>query len=177
MSINKTLILLAVFIGILLCSVGYSDARHRTAVGKKAPAISLTHNNKTISLDDFRGEYVMLTFWSATDAPSRRAVNVYTAWKRSHPTLGFNVIGINFDDSRTLFDEIVRRDRLNSSNQYYLSGDDARAIGDSYGLDGGFGSVLVGPDGKIVALNPSEQALSAIVSTQGPRRSISKALS
>lgn len=176
MSIKKTLILAVAFLGVLLCSVGYSDSRHRTAVGKVAPAISLTHNDKTVSLDDLKGEYVVLSFWSATNAPSRRAVNIYTAWKRSHPRADFKVIGVNFDDSRTLFDEIVRRDGLNTSEQYFISGDEARAISDSYGLDGGFGSVLIGPDGKIVAHNPTEAQLTALV-RQGPRRSISKALS
>lgn len=177
MSIKKTLILLAAFVGVLLCSVGYSDSRYRTAVGQTAPTISLTHNSKTITLDDFRGEYVMLTFWSATNAPSRRAVNVYTAWKRRHPRLPFNVIGVNFDDSRTLFDEIVRRDGLESSDQYFLSGADARAISDNYGLDGGFGSVLIDPSGKIIAHNPGEAELALLMAKQGPRRSISKALS
>ena len=109
--------------------------------------------------DRFHGEYALITFWSSTDAPSRRASNLYTAWLRANPEARLRLIGVNFDDSEALFDEIVRRDSLDAKDQFYANGDTARAIADNYGLSDGFGSVLVSPDGKIAAYNPDDATL------------------
>lgn len=152
---KKTFLLAALFIGMMLFASGYADSHHqRTCVGMSAPALALPTADSILTLDRLQGEFVLITFWSATDAPSREAANLYTAWSRQHPDAHLKVVGVNFDDSRGLFNEIVRLDSLVAANQYYAEGDTARVIADNYGLSGGFGSVLINPEGKIVAFNP-----------------------
>ena len=161
---KKTLIIAALFIGVLLCAVGYADSRYRTSVGRQAPALWLPSQGDRASettLAAQQGDYVMLNFWKSTDAASRQAANEYTAWLRSHPESDLKLLSINLDESPTLFYEIMRRDSLIGSSQYHLQGDTARAVIDSYGLDDGLGSVLIDPSGKIVAHNPSQQELSS----------------
>lgn len=153
------------FIGLLFCAVGFADSQFRTAVGRKAPALILPERAgyaPRTSLTDNLGKYVMLNFWKATDAPSRKAANEYTAWLRSHPGNKLKLLSVNIDETPQLFDEIVRRDSLIKSTQYYVSGDTARAIEDTYGLDKGLGSMLIDPDGKIVSHNPTLKDLDKI---------------
>lgn len=152
---KKTLLIAALLVGLLLFAGEFSPRASITDLGRKAPALELHDADSIVALDRLRGDYVLLNFWSATDAPSRHAANQYTAWQRMHQGSDLKLIGINFDDSEALFHEIVRRDSLENSNQFYAQGDVARDIIDNYGLEHGLGSVLIGPDGKIIAHNPT----------------------
>ncbi len=160
---KKTLIIIAIFIGVLVCAVGYADSQYRTAIGRKPPALCLPQQGNRApetSLAQQQGKYVVLNFWKSTDAPSRQAANEYTAWQRSHPDSKLEVISVNLDESPALFNEIMRRDSLIQSDQYYLGGDTAQAVINSYGLNRGLGSMLIDPSGKIIVHNPTSAQLS-----------------
>lgn len=159
---KKTILISIIFIGVLLVAVGYSDSRYRTSIGHNAPDIWVPAADSAFTLDEMRGDYVLLNFWKSTDAPSRRAVNDYTAFLRRHPDSDVKLISINMDHSRPLFNEIVRRDSLMPSTQFYAGGDTARAISDTYGLDKGLGTMLISPKGKILAHNPSWDYLESL---------------
>lgn len=160
---KKTLIIIAIFTGVLVCAVRYADSQYRTAIGRKAPALWLPEQvtgAPETSLARQQGKYVVLNFWKSTDAPSRQAANEYTAWQRSHPDSKLEVISVNLDESPALFNEIMRRDSLIQSDQYYLGGDTAQAVINSYGLNRGLGSMLIDPSGKIIVHNPTSAQLS-----------------
>ena len=54
---KKTLLLIVIFVGVLLCAVGYTDSQYRTALGQHAPMLGLTDkDNQPISLNDFKGD-------------------------------------------------------------------------------------------------------------------------
>lgn len=162
---KKTILLIIVFVGVLLCAIGYADSHYRTAVGRKAPALWLEESDsgKAVNLTKDEGRFVLLNFWSSTDAASRRAANDYTAWLRTHPQSNISLSSVNVDDNEALFKEIVRRDSLIERTQHHLDGNAAKAASDSYGLDEGLGTLLISPDGEIVAHNPSPEILETIV--------------
>lgn len=159
---KKNLLIIALFIGVLVCAVGYSDSQYRTSIGRKAPSLRISDSGNDIILNDLRGSYVLLNFWKSTDAPSRESANDYTAWLRRHPEKNIKYISVNLDESPELFREIVKLDSLIPSTQYHVDGRDARAVSDSYGLNNGLGSLLIGPDGRIIAHNPSWDYLNMI---------------
>lgn len=160
---KKNLLIIALFIGVLVCAVGYSDSQYRTAIGHKAPALWIPGDNNTgINLNNLRGEYVLLNFWKSSDARSRLRSNDYTAWLRRHPESKIRYISVNLDETPGLFDEIVKLDSLIPSTQYHVEGKVASAITDSYGLKDGLGTMLIAPDGKIIAHNPSWEYLNQI---------------
>ncbi len=162
---KKTFLIAALFIGVLLFAGGYAESSHSTEIGRQAPALAYDPADSLISLDRLRGDYVLLTFWSSTDAPSRQAANLYTAWQRRHPEAPLQLVGVNFDDSQGLFNEIVRRDSLESDEQFHISGERAIEATKKYGLDQGFGSVLINPAGTIVAYDPDPAELDALMHT------------
>ena len=72
---KKTLMSLALFV-VLLFTVSANTDRVYTAVeGTKAPSfqVEAAVGSNTVSLDDFKGRYVIVNFWSSQDAPSRLA--------------------------------------------------------------------------------------------------------
>lgn len=156
---KKTLLIAALLVGLLLFAGGYGHGRRHTTVGDAAPVLAIPAADSVVAFDRLKGEYVILNFWSSTDAPSRRDANLYTAWLRRNPDADVRLVGVNFDDSEGLFREIVRRDSLVAADQYYVRGDTAQAIIRNYGLSDGYGSVLINPEGKIVAYNPTDAVL------------------
>lgn len=160
---KKTILLAVIFAGLLFCAVSYSDIHYRTAVGSEAPMLQLANDTSSMNLAELRGSYVLLNFWKSTDARSRRAANVYTAWQRSHPDSPIRLVCVNFDSNPTLFREIVRADDLNLYDQYPVAGDTALAVSTTFGLDKGLGTILISPTGKILAHNPSESQLEELL--------------
>lgn len=163
---KKTFFIALILVSLLLFAGSHSIIQRGPSTGDTAPAIATVEADSIVRQALAGGNYVLLNFWNSSDAESRRVANGYRAWKRRFPNAHLRIIGINFDKSPTLFHEIVRLDSLEPSSQYHASGDTARAIINSYGLDGGYGAVLIAPDGKIIATNPSETDLDAIFALQ-----------
>ncbi len=160
---KKTILTLALFAGVLFASSGYNDKVFGTGQGDLAPVVSFTEGETPVSVDQFRGKYLLLSFWSSTDARSRVDVNKYSSWIGSMDAdANVNHVAVNFDTNRTLFDEIVRRDNLTGTKQFNVQGEIARDIIESYGLSGGFGSLLIDPQGRVAAINPSKETLTAL---------------
>lgn len=158
---KRTLLISAVLLGLILVAVGYRDDAFKTAIGTEAPAFRITEGDSTVTLADYQGKYLLLNFWTSTDARSRRDVNKYVAWKRGSDK-DLDILCINLDDNPVLYNEIVRNDSLMPELQYRPEGIERKQIIDAYGLDKGNGSVLIGPDGKVICHNPTAKVLSRL---------------
>lgn len=163
-SIKQTILLGALLLGLIIASAGVGSQPRDTAVGKMAPVVQLDRVQSAINADELKGKYVLITFWSSSDAASRESCNRYNAWFNAHHPSNARMVGINFDDSPELFREIVRRDSLNNADQYCVSRPEAEAIYRTYHLENGFGSLLVSPQGRIVCHNPESEQLSEFLS-------------
>ncbi|MDE5929659.1 MAG: hypothetical protein K2H03_04190 [Muribaculaceae bacterium] len=162
-TIKQTMLLGALLLGLVVASAGIGSNRCDTAVGMKAPVVQLDRVQSAVNADGLKGKYVLITFWTSSDAASREAVNRYDAWFRRHHPADARLVGINFDDSPEMFGEIVARDSLNDNDQYYVSRPEAEAIYRTYHLEKGYGSLLVSPQGRIVCHNPTPEQLGQIL--------------
>lgn len=160
--IKKFLIIFAIFIGVVVAMTMTSESDYLTGIGRKAPYLHIKDADRELTLTEMRGEYVLLNFWTSTDAASRVAANDYTSWVEHHPKADVNLLSVNFDKSEGLFHEIVRRDGMDESSQYHVSGSQAEEIRRSYALKDGYGTVLINPQGKIIAHNPTDADLDKI---------------
>ena len=68
-------------------------------------------------------------------------------------------IAINFDKSKGLFNEIVKRDNLDAAAQFNVQGEVASTIKRDFHLENGFETVLIDPSGVIIAKNPSIESI------------------
>ncbi len=155
----KKIMFLGLIFGVLVTSGKIVHAQEtELKEGRLTPELIVGNNDSTI---DLRSLYVLVDFWSAADAASRLKSNEYN-------TLGLeensNVerISINFDRSRRLVEEIVSRDRLNRNSQYYVNAEHAGKIIRDFKLQDGFKSYLIGPNGRILAVNPDMDYLKSM---------------
>ena len=162
-TIKQTILTGSLLLALIVASAGIGTQPSDTAVGKKAPVVQLDRVQSAINADELKGKYVLITFWSSSDAASREACNRYNAWFNVNHPDDARFVGINFDDSPEMFREIVRRDSLNPADQYCVSRPEAEAIFRTYHLEKGYGSLLVSPQGRIVSHNPDPARLSEII--------------
>ncbi|MDE6098986.1 MAG: peroxiredoxin family protein [Muribaculaceae bacterium] len=163
-SIKHTILLGALLLGLIVASAGVGTQPSDTAVGRKAPVVQLGNVQSAINAEELKGKYVLISFWDSSDAASREACNRYNAWFNANHPSDACFVGINFDDSAEMFNEIVRRDSLNPSDQYRVGRQEAEAIYRTYHLEKGYGSLVVSPQGRIVCHNPGPEELDQIFS-------------
>lgn len=159
---KKSFFAAAIAATLLLTASSYSDDHGGTRPGDFAPRFEVQNSDADVDLGQLRGQYVLLTFWSSADAPSRIAAGKYSAWVNGNGGTNVRYISVNFDEESTLFAEIAKRDGLNMAQQYNVTGAQAQSIASDYGLDKGYGTMLIGPDGRIAKINPSESELSSL---------------
>ncbi|MEM9830934.1 MAG: redoxin domain-containing protein [Bacteroidota bacterium] len=129
------------------------------AVGMPAPDIQLPNpEGDTVTLSSLQGKYVMIDFWAAWCGPCRmenpNVVRMYNQYKNE----GFEIYGVSLDRSREDWLEAIEKDQLawkHVSDLQYFNSEAARL----YNINAIPATVLIDPEGKIIAKNLRGQAL------------------
>lgn len=99
-------------------------------------------------LGDWQGKLVLINFWATWCEPCREEMPLLDAASKKYAGAGFTVIGVAVDDPATVTSMLKARP---VSYPILLGGDDTlRTVGDGSGVLPY--SLLVGPDGKMIAL-------------------------
>lgn len=169
----RTLKITALFAVITLTLAAHTTRMVDAAPGQIAPDFELSTSAdstddstpRSFFISDLKGEYVLVNFWSTTNAASRVAAGTYDQLMKDNDFGGrLNLLNLNFDGNAALFDAIVRQDGLDTTMQYHLAGEAAQEIAETYHLDQGYRAILIDPNGKIVAVNPTPADIATIVS-------------
>ena len=128
--------------------------------------LEMSNASTSLSASDLKGKYVLVNFWDSHNAVSRIAAGEYDRYFRTHPRSDLRLLSVNTDDNRRLFDEIVRRDGLDSLTQFHIADVKARGITPGYHPEGGYSSYLLNPSGKIVAVNPTVQTVNSLLQSK-----------
>lgn len=167
---KKTIGLLLLAVAVCIISVAaYTERVYQPREGYRAPSFELTalsDTSTTLRLADLKGQYVLLSLWSAADPMSRmRNMNNDVIARRVDAALPpdardtLNFISVNFDSSRRLVEEIAARDSLNLRDILLAAGPDSRRLRSDYHLIDGYRSYLIDPAGRVIARNPSEATI------------------
>ena len=118
-----------------------------------------------LSVSELRGHYVLVNFWDSSNAMSRIAAGEYDRFFRTHARRGLDLLSVNTDNNRRLFNEIVRKDGLDSLTQCHIADVKARGITPDFHPEDGYSSYLLNPSGKIVAVNPTLATIDKILAS------------
>ena len=135
---------------------------NRVAISKKAPNFKIKNTKgKTIELNQFKGDYVLLDFWASWCAPCRaenpELVSVYQKLK----TENFEIISISVDTKKDKWLKAIADDGLTWTNVSNLKGWDY--ITDLYGVKAVPQNFLLDKNGIIIAKNCKPHEIASII--------------
>ena len=151
------LALLIVAFGVMLSRGGGERSFDKQRlVGAQAPAFTLAKaDGSVLSSQDLAGKPYVLNFFASWCVPCRVEHPVLTALARQ----GVTVIGINYKDKPEEMQKMLRQ----LGDPYAAIGEDPKgATGIDFGITGVPETIVIGADGRIVALHRSPLDAAAV---------------
>lgn len=134
-------------------------------VGDKAPQFTLSasvEGEQPLSLQNLKGEYVLLSFWATYDAPSR-AQNVQLSRVAAQMPGQVKMVSVSFDKYRSVFNETIRQDGIDPTVSFLESAGEKSPLFKQYRLKRGFRNYLLNPEGVIIAKDVRADELAGYV--------------
>lgn len=124
-----------------------------TLVGKQAPFFSQPDtNNSKITLQNFRGKYVLIDFWASWCVPCREENPLLRKAYEMFKDSGFVIISVSLDSDKTQWLTAVKKDEICWVNVSDLKGWD-NAAAREYQVDAIPANFLLDPHGMIIEKN------------------------
>jgi cytochrome c biogenesis protein CcmG, thiol:disulfide interchange protein DsbE len=79
-----------------------------TGIGMNAPEFTLEDSDHKISLNQFRGQVVVLNFWATWCAPCVEEVPSLVEMQRRMKAKGVEVVAVSIDDNESAYRQFVR---------------------------------------------------------------------
>ena len=143
---RRTFTAIATIAILLVFTSSYNSYDVSVDINSFAPNFEISKLGNHFKLSETRGNYVIVNFWTSDYAEARIRKNL-------------SFISVNFDDSDNMFKELVRTDGLSEVSQFYEKDGMESEVYKRYRLKSGMNSYLLDKDGKILAINPTQQQL------------------
>ena len=127
---------------------------HALGAGDTAPDFALDGTNGPVRLSDYRGKTVYLDFWASWCGPCRQSFPWMNEMQTRYQAKGLRVVGVNVDQNAKDAEGFLRTLPARFDVAYDAAGKTPR----QYGIKGMPTSLLIGPDGKVLAVHSGFRA-------------------
>lgn len=118
-------------------------------VGQQAPDFDLAGQQGNVKLSDYKGKAVYLDFWASWCGPCKQSFPWMNEMQAKYAAQGFAVVGINVDAKQADATRFLQQTPAKFDVAFDAKGLSPR----SYGVKGMPTSVLIGSDGKVLAVH------------------------
>jgi cytochrome c biogenesis protein CcmG, thiol:disulfide interchange protein DsbE len=118
-------------------------------VGQQAPDFDLPGKQGNVKLSDYKGKAVYLDFWASWCGPCKQSFPWMNEMHTKYAAQGFAVVGVNVDAKQADATGFLEQTPAKFDVVFDPKGTSPRA----YGVKGMPSSVLIGPDGKVLAVH------------------------
>ena len=133
----------------------------KVQVGKQAIDFSMEDlDGNLITLNDFRGKYLLIDFWASWCPPCRIANPDLVEIYKKYNELGFEVLGVSLDNNREQWLKAIKADNLTWKHVSDLKGWQ-NTVGQVYGINSIPHTILIDKDGVIIGNRLSHDELEA----------------
>jgi len=148
---------------------GVMEAARATAVGVIAPNFTLTdRDGNTVSLTDYRGKYVIISFWGSWCAPCRQGHPALVELYHQYKDRNFDIIGLAGNElSRERWLQAIETDGLVWRQFNLRENDRTQPVARQYNVTAWPTKLLLDPQGRILAVNrgPYDQIKNILAET------------
>ncbi len=113
-----------------------------------------------INLADYRGKVVLVDFWATWCVPCLKAMPALKAAYAEFHDRGFDIIGISLDDDKDKLTSYLEKEGI-TWPQFFDGKGWENEFATQLGIEAIPATFLIGPDGTIIATDPTESALKA----------------
>jgi thiol-disulfide isomerase/thioredoxin len=117
--------------------------------GQPAPEFKVAGPKGALGSADLKGKVTYVDFWASWCGPCKQSFPWLNEMQAKYGAKGFQVIGINLDKKREDADKFLAETPASFTIAFDAAGDSPRR----FEIKGMPSSVLVGPDGKVIAIH------------------------